>query len=209
MGEIVGRVTALTLAWGTPGLFVVTFLDSSILPLPGVADALMVVMAAGHPRLLPLYVAGATLGSLAGCLVLHYLGRKGGEALVRQRFKTGSVERALRSLRRHGVIAVLIPSLLPPPAPFKIFLLLAGAVGISAARFATAIAIGRGVRYLALGWLGARYGQAALSYARRHGGRASLVAVGLLVVAFGMYTGWSRVRSLKTRIAEDPMAEDR
>jgi membrane protein YqaA with SNARE-associated domain len=197
MGEIVGRARALALAWGMPGLFVVTFLDSSVLPLPGVADALVIVMAARHPHLVLLYAAGATLGSLGGCLVMYFLGRKGGEALVRQRFKTGNVERALESLRRHGVMAVLIVCLLPPPAPFKIFLLLAGAIGISAARFATAIAIGRGVRYLALGWLGARYGTAALSYVRRHGGRVSLVAAGLLAAAFGAYSWWNRARAPK------------
>ena len=74
----------------------------------------------------------ATLGSLAGCLVLYYIGRKGGEALVRKRFTGDKVERAMARLQRYGVMAVLIPSLLPPPAPFKIFVLLAGVAGISA-----------------------------------------------------------------------------
>ena len=68
----------------------------------------------------------------------------------------------MRALQRHGVMAVLIPSLLPPPSPFKIFVLLAGVVGISAVRFATAIAIGRGVRYLALGVLAVKYGDQAI-----------------------------------------------
>ena len=61
-------------------------------------------------------------------------------------------------------MAVLIPSLLPPPSPFKIFVLLAGVVGISVARFATAIAIGRGIRYVALGYLAVRYGSRAGAY---------------------------------------------
>ena len=197
MGEIVGRVRALALAWGLPGLFVVTFLDSSFLPLPGIADALVIVMVARDPGFLLLYVVSATLGSLGGCLVLHFLGTKGGEAMVRQRFKTGSVERALESLRRHGVMAVLIPSLLPPPAPFKVFLLLAGAVGISAGRLATAIVIGRGIRYLALGWLAARYGNDASSYVRRHGGTVSLVAAGAAAAGFAAYMWARRSRARK------------
>ena len=116
----------------------------------------------------------AIAGSMAGCLVLYYIGRKGGEALVRKRFTGDRIERAMAALRRYGVMAVLIPSLLPPPAPFKIFVLLAGVVGISVARFATAIAIGRGVRYLALGHPGGevrRAGRGAYIARARHRGR--------------------------------------
>src|SRR5262245_34168320 len=147
MGRFVDRVRALALAWGAPGLFAVAFLDSSFLPLPGITDILLIVMVTRHKALMLLYALATTAGSLAGCLVMHYIGRKGGEALVRQRFAGPRVERAMASLQRHGVMSVLIPSLLPPPAPFKIFLLLAGAVGIGTVPFATAIAIGRGARY--------------------------------------------------------------
>src|SRR5450631_3010721 len=136
------RVAALTL--GAPGLFLVAFLDSSFLPLPGITDVLLVVMVTRHSAGLVWYVLAATLGSIGGCLVLHYLGRKGGEALVRKRFAGPRVERAMAALQRHGVMAVLVPSILPPPAPFKIFVLLAGVVGIRPVPFATAIAIGRG-----------------------------------------------------------------
>ena len=80
----------------------------------------------------------------------------------------------MAALQRNGVMAVLVPSLLPPPAPFKIFVLLAGVAGISAARLATAIAIGRGVRYLALGILAVRYGERAMAYMREHGTAVSL-----------------------------------
>ena len=92
-------------------------------------------------------------------------------------------------------MAVLIPSLLPPPAPFKIFVLLAGVVGISAARFATAIAIGRGVRYFALGPAGGRYGDQAMAYMRENGTDVSLALVGVLAAAFAGYLLWSRAPS--------------
>jgi len=151
MSEFVGRVRTLALALGGPGLFLVALLDSSFLPLPGITDVLLVVTVARNPSAMLYYVAMTVAGSVAGCLALHYLGRKGGEALVRRKFTGEKIERAMAALQRNGVMAVLIPCLLPPPAPFKIFILLAGVVGISAARLATAIAIGRGVRYLALG----------------------------------------------------------
>src|SRR5581483_2268635 len=118
MGEFVARIRGLALAWGAPGLFAVAFLDSSFLPLPGITDLLVIVLVTRHKELMPLYVACATIGSLGGCLVMHYIGRKGGEALVRKRFAGERVEQAMATLQRHGVMAVLVPSLLPPPAPF-------------------------------------------------------------------------------------------
>jgi len=96
-------------------------------------------------------------------------------------------------------MAVLIPSILPPPAPFKIFVLLAGVVGISATRFATAIAIGRVIRYGALGYLAVRYGGRASAYVAEHGTEASLALVGVLVAAFAGYMLWSKARGRKTR----------
>jgi membrane protein YqaA with SNARE-associated domain len=184
MSELVGRIRSLALALGGPGLFLVAFLDSTVLPLPGIADLLIIVMVTRHPAAMPWLVAATVAGSLAGCLVMHAIGRTGGEALVRKRFAGDRVERAMRSLRRHGVMAVLIPSLLPPPAPFKLFVLLAGVVGISAGRFAAAIAIGRGARYLVLGILAVRYGNRALVYVRENGTEVPLVAVGILAAGF-------------------------
>ena len=195
MGEFVDKVRALALALGGPGLFLVAFLDSSVLPLPGITDILLVVMVTRHPDAMLWYVLTTVIGSVAGCLVLHYLGRKGGEAFVKKRFTGEKIENAMRALQRHGVMAVLIPCLLPPPAPFKIFILLAGVAGISATRLATAIAIGRGVRYLALGILAVRYGERAMAYMREHGTVVSLAVVGVLAVGFAAYLLWTRTRA--------------
>jgi len=90
------------------------------------------------------------------------------------------------------VMAVLIPCLLPPPAPFKIFILLAGVVGISAVRLATAIAIGRGVRYLALGVLAVKFGERATAHMREQGTVVSIAAVALLAVGFAAFLLWRR-----------------
>jgi membrane protein YqaA with SNARE-associated domain len=199
MSEFVDRIRALAVALGAPGLFLVAFLDSTFLPLPGITDVLLVVMVTRRPSGMLWYVAATMAGSVAGCLVLHYLGRKGGEALVRKRFTGDKIERATAALQRHGVMAVLVPCILPPPAPFKIFILLAGVVGISASRLATAIAIGRGVRYLTLGVLAVRYGERALAYLNEHGTGVSLAVVGLLAAGFVGYLRWSKARGRKNR----------
>src|SRR5438067_1926699 len=153
MGRFVRRVHALAIAFGAPGLFLIAFLDSSFLSLPEISDLLVISMVTHHKARLLLYVIAATTGSIAGCLVMYYIGKKGGEAVVRKRFASANVERTMASVRRHGMMAVLIPSILPPPMPFKIFVILAGVAGISVAKFVTAIAVGRGRRYLALGLL--------------------------------------------------------
>ena len=89
MGGFVRRVEALALALGAPGLFLVAFLDSSLLSLPEITDLLVVWMVTRHKTRLLLYAGSATLGSIAGCLLLYGLGRKGGHALVRSRFMKG------------------------------------------------------------------------------------------------------------------------
>src|ERR1700694_4917307 len=162
MGRIVARIQALALAFGAPGLFVVSLLDSSFLSLPEIADLLVVWMVVQHKDRLILFAVSATLGSLCGCLALYYVGLIGGDALVRKRFASASVDRTLAAFRRHGVMTVLIPSLLPPPTPFKIFVLLAGAARIRATQFALAITIGRGVRYFVEGLLAIWYGDRAI-----------------------------------------------
>jgi membrane protein YqaA with SNARE-associated domain len=147
MRRIFNQIQAIALALGAPGLFLITFLDSSFLSFPEATDLLLVWMVTAHKARVLLYVVSAVLGSITGCLVLFFSGRKGGEVLVYSRFNIRRVDRALASVRCHGVLAVFIPSLLPPPMPFKIFVLLAGVAEMSTSRFVLAIALGRGARY--------------------------------------------------------------
>ena len=192
MSRFVQWIQALALALGAPGIVLVAFLDSSILSLPEIADLLVICMVTTHPARFALYVTSATIGSLLGCLALYYIGLKGGEAVMRRRFNSDRVDRTLAAFRRHGVMAVLVPSILPPPAPFKPFVLLAGVAEISVARFTTAILIGRGARYFIEGLLALWYGERALAYMRDHGVGVALGAVGILAVGFLVYLGLSR-----------------
>ncbi len=199
MSRIVARVQTLALALGAPGLFIVAFLDSSFLSLPEINDILLVWMVVKRPSMLAVYATCATLGSLAGCLVMYSLGRKGGDVFVRRRFHAGTVDRALATFQRYGVMAVLIPSLLPPPAPFKIFVVLAGAAGISPARFVTAVLMGRGIRYFGEGFLALRYGDQTLTFLHENGRTASLVMVGTLVAGLVGYLLWTKAKAGKRR----------
>jgi membrane protein YqaA with SNARE-associated domain len=197
MSRLVAWVRSVALTLGAPGLFLVAFLDSSFLPLPGITDFLLIVLVTRHPETMPFAVAMGVLGSVAGCLVMHFIGTQGEKVL--ERFETAKAERAMAALRRHGLMAVLIPSLLPPPAPFKIFVILAGVVGIRRLPFAGAIAIGRTARYLTLGILAVKYGSRAQTVMRESGGMISLVVAGVLLAGFLVYLQWNKAQRRKSR----------
>jgi len=164
MKRFVAWLQGFALAIGAPGLFLITFLDSSFLSLPEIADLLLVLMVIEHPHRMILYAAMATAGSVAGCYAIYFIARKGGEAFVRRRFHERHVERGLELFNRYGVWALIVPSVLPPPAPFKIFVLLAGVAGMSPLRFAGAVAAGRGARYFGEALLALWYGKAAIAF---------------------------------------------
>ncbi len=182
MSRIVSWVEAFASSLGGPGLFMVAFLDSSFLSLPEINDVLVILMVTQNEALMPYYAAMATLGSVAGCMVLYGLGRRGGEALVRKRFTGPRLEKAMGLFQRFGVLAIIVPALLPPPAPFKVFILLSGVVRVPWPTFIGAVAVGRGVRYFGEGLLAVRYGDSAVEFLRANGSLVSgvLVALGLL-----------------------------
>jgi membrane protein YqaA with SNARE-associated domain len=198
MGRFVDWIGSIALALGAPGLFLVAFLDSSFLSLPEINDLLLIWMVTRHKGRIVLYAAGSMLGSIAGSFVLYYLGRKGGDALVRRRFGHERVERTLAAVRRNGMMAVLIPSFLPPPAPLKIFVLLAGVAGISASRFALAIGIGRGIRYFGEGLLAVRYGDQATAYLENNFWNVTLAMIALLILGLAGPVLWGQVRRRKS-----------
>jgi len=195
MSRFADWLQATALSLGAPGLFVVAFLDSSFLSLPEINDLLVIWMVTRHRELMLLYASAATLGSITGCLTLYYLGRKGGEAFVRKRFSSTTVNRGIAAFQRYGVLAVIIPSLLPPPAPFKIFVLLSGVAGISPWRFSAAVAIGRGVRYFGEGWLALRYGEGAITFLHEHARTVSLVVLSGCAIGVVAYLAWRRMRT--------------
>ena len=162
--RLVDVIKPLALSLGGPGLALVAFVDSSFLPLPEVCDILIVVLVVQHPARWLYYGAMATIGSVLGCYVVYALARKGGEAVLRRWFRDSQVSKGQRIFQKYGLLAIVVPSLLPPPTPFKIFLLLAGVANVRPRTFLAAITIGRGVRYIGEAWLAYEYGDHAVEY---------------------------------------------
>jgi len=192
--RIVNWVQGFALAIGGPGLFLVAFLDSSFLSLPEINDLLVVLLVVQHKELMLYYAAMATLGSVAGCLVLYWFGRRGGQVLVGKRFGGEAIERAMRLSKRYGILAVGIPAILPPPAPFKIFILLAGVAAVPVWQFVTTVAVARGFRYLVVGALAVRYGDDAIAFIEANGRLVAFVIAALFVVGLLSYLLWRRRR---------------
>jgi membrane protein YqaA with SNARE-associated domain len=196
MKRLLDWVQGFALALGGPGLFVIAFFDSSLLSFPEVVDLLIVWLTIQHPHRMIYYAVLSTLGSIAGCLFLFLIARKGGEAFLKKRLHERHVERVTATVRKHGLLSVLVPSLLPPPAPFKIFVVAAGVAQVRLADFLIAVSIGRGLRYFGEGLLALWYGERAAAFLRDNARQIGLwVAVSVLVLGVGVVLWQRRQRS--------------
>lgn len=196
MHRLLSWVQGFAVSLGGPGLFLIAFLDSSFLSFPEVCDLLVVLLTVQHKARMPFYALMCTLGSAAGCLALYSVGRRGGEAFLKRRFKAGNVERAMELFRRHGLLAVIVPSLLPPPMPFKIFVLAAGVARVRLIDFMFAVLIGRGLRYFGEGLLAVWYGEQAIAFLRDNARMAGFaLAIVIAVGAAGWFWWKSRRKS--------------
>jgi len=192
MAGFVAWIKTVAISLGGPGLFLIAFLDSSFLSFPEVNDLLIIWLTTQHKERMVYYAAMTTLGSIAGCLALYSVARKGGEAFLRRRFNPEYLERAMATFRKYGLLAILIPSILPPPTPFKIFVLAAGVSKVRPFDFIVAIAIGRGFRYFGEGLLAVYYGDQAAAFLQENAQEVGLVvAAAALVFAVG-YLFWRR-----------------
>ena len=157
LSKSLSRLSEILITFGPFGLFVVALLDSSFVPLPSSADALMLLLTTAHPRWMVLYAAVATAGSATGCLILYYVSRRAGKRAL-ARFSENKQRRVKDWIDRYDVISVLVASVLPPPFPFKLFVVSAGVFHFSVTRFLIAIIVGRGFRFLLEGYFAIRYG---------------------------------------------------
>jgi membrane protein YqaA with SNARE-associated domain len=165
---------------GGRGMFVIALLDSSFLSFPQVNDLLIIVLSTKYPARMPYYAGMTTLGSLVGCFMLYAVVRRGGESFLRKRMQGPTFERVVKLYQKYGLLAVIVPSLLPPPVPFKLFVLMAGAAAVSPLRFGLAIVIGRGIRYFGQGYLAVVYGERAADFMKAYGAQ---IGIGLAVIA--------------------------
>jgi len=182
---ILEQLYEAALALGGPGLLVIALLDSSFLSLPEGNDLLIVILSTGQPWGRMSYLVLMTIaGSVIGCSLLYWAGRRGGDFVNRppRREKLQQVE---ATYQKWGLWTVLVPSILPPPTPFKVFVLSAGVFKVPFLQFLIAVTIGRSIRYFLWGILAVLYGEWAKQVLQGslHTGGAILLVLMVLMVA--------------------------
>jgi membrane protein YqaA with SNARE-associated domain len=186
--KITGGLTKISqylVSFGPFGLLAIAFLDSLFIPMPGGVDAVLLLLAASRPSWVLIYVAAATVGSTAGCVGLYKVSQRAGHRALR-RFSEKKQKRVKDLIDRYDVLSVLVASLLPPPFPFKLFVVSAGVFRLNLMRFTIAIAAGRTFRYLLEGYLAARYGEHAKEILSRY---YPAIGIGLALLIIIVFVG--------------------
>ena len=184
------RLSEYLITFGAFGLFAVALLDSTFVPLPSSADALMILLSTTYPSWMLLYAFMATAGSAIGCWILYLVSRRAG-ARALNKFSEKKQARVKNWIERYDAIAVLVATLLPPPFPFKLFVITAGVFRFSLLRFMIAIVCGRAFRFLLEGYFAVRYGAQAKEILAKYYPWIGLALV-LAIVAFVFIRRWVR-----------------
>lgn len=177
------RLSDFFVALGPFGLFAVALLDSAFVPLPSSADALMILLTIAHPRLMIIYAILATLGSAIGCLILYYVSMRAGSRAL-QRFSPAKQIKVKNWIDRYDVLAVLVASLMPPPFPFKLFVVSAGVFRFSITRFIAAVIAGRLFRFLLEGYFTILYGAQARQVLQKYYPWIGLGLAAVIIIFF-------------------------
>ena len=180
---------------GGLGILCASFIDSSFVPLPLVTDLLVMELSSLHPLRMPVYVTMAAVGSLGGCIVIYWIARKGGQAFYRKT-QGHSPEKIERFIGEHPIACVVLPAVAPFPVPFKPFVIAQGVFQVPFLTFLFGTLVGRFLRFLIEGYLGARYGEAAKDFVL-HQKWYSLAAVVGLVLAYFLVRRLPFFRRLK------------
>jgi membrane protein YqaA with SNARE-associated domain len=195
------HITQYLVAFGPFGLFGIALLDSALIPLPGGPDAVMILLSTARPAWMPFYALAGTLGSVVGCVILYYISMKAGNRAL-NRFSPEKRARVKELIDKYDVLSVLVASVLPPPFPFKLFVVSAGVFRLSLMRFAVAIGIGRAFRFLLEGYLAVRFGDHAGEMLKQY-----YPTIGL-AVAFAVILGFL-IKGLLRRKGNDPAIQSR
>ena len=182
--------------WGLGGVFAVALLDSSSIPVP--MDAVLALYVWNdRPRFL-LYVLLASVGSAIGGLVPYGLGRAGGELFLLKRVDKERLEQLRSKFERQEFLALMIPSMLPPPTPWKLFVFAAGVFEMRVLPFMLAVTAGRMIRWLVLSLLVLKLGPGAVDLVAHHAGPPVLAILALAVL--GGLVWWWRRRSTSAEL---------
>ena len=181
-------VIGLPIYYAAPAMIFIGALDSSLLSLPEINDYLVVGRCIKQPSAAFYFPLFAAIGSVLGCLLLYTIMRRGGQAVLKRRFKRENIERVERAYARYGFLAIAVPAVLPPPMPFKIFVATAGTLEYPRWKFLVTVMIARSVRYYVEAVLAVIYGKRVLSFLRDNGLVVLSVVAAVAILVLLVYT---------------------
>ncbi len=173
---------ALLLPFGAWGLLVIAFFDSAFLPLPHAIDVWVITLCMRHPHRMVTFAAFATVGSVAGCLVLYSIARRGGHAAAERRVGKQRMARIRNWFEKYEFLTIMVPAVMPPPTPFKAFVITAGVVEVKINKFLLALTLGRAVRYFTEAFLAITYGPAVWHFMTGNGLLLMIIVASSIVV---------------------------
>src|ERR671917_436675 len=201
-------ITEVPIYIAGPAMVVIGALDSSLLSLPEINDYLVVARCYSDPKAVFYFPLFAAAGSVIGCNVLYVIMRRGGQAVMRRRFRPESIAKVERAYARFGFLALAVPALLPPPMPFKIFVATAGALEYPRWRFMLTIMIARSLRYYIEGTLAVFYGKTVLDFIKKYGFTILAIVIGVCLIGLIAYLILQRKRRTDTSEAASETAVD-
>ena len=182
--KIASTLEGFLLPFGAWGLMAIAFVDSAFLPLPHAIDLWVITLCIRNPEAMLLYASVATVGSVAGCLILYYAARRGGHVAAERKVGKQRMSRIRNWFEKYEFLTVLVPAIMPPPTPFKAFIITAGVVEVRVGKFLLALFIGRTIRYFSEAFLAVNYGLAVWYFMTGPGALLVLVVATSIVVAW-------------------------
>ncbi len=172
-------------AMGMVGLFIVSFLNSSFLPLP--ADVILIPLALATPELALVYAAVTTIGSVMGAAFGYYVGYRGGRPVLKKTVSRKNIGRVDRYYERWGVLAVGVAGM--SPVPYKVFTISSGAFKLDFRAFIVVSFLSRGFRFFTEAVLIMWYGEEIVSFLY---GSFGLVMLGVAAAVIVLYIVWKQ-----------------
>ncbi len=191
-------IISVPLYIAAPAMVFIGALDSSLLSLPEINDYLVVGRCYKYPGAVFYFPLFAAAGSVLGCLLLYTIMRRGGQAVLRKRFRADRIERVEKAYARFGILAIAIPAILPPPLPFKIFVATAGTLEYPRWKFLLTIMIARSFRYYVEGILAVFYGRRVLEFMKDNGLLVVSAVGGLVLTGVLIYVIVNRKQFTKS-----------
>jgi len=185
---------------GPWAVFIIATLDAGIFGIP--VDPLVAYYVHTDPHRFLLFSTVAALGSAAGSMIPYIIGYKGGEALIVKRIGQERFSHIHSLSEKYGELALIVPAMLPPPTPMKLFVFSAGVAEMSWIRFVCSMFVGRFLRFLILSALTIEFGPQIVDITEQLVKRhltATLLVLGAIVLLIVAYNLWRKQRSKSTQ----------